>query len=54
MAESQVRRLPVVDVDGRLVGVVSLADVARHLAEMDPVLVATTVGEISEPASVHV
>jgi len=54
MAESQVRRLPVVDVDGRLVGVVSLADVTRHLAETDPVLVATTVGEISEPASVHV
>ena len=30
MAEHQVRRLPVVEEDGRLVGVVAQADVARH------------------------
>ena len=54
MAESQVRRVPVVDVDGRLVGMVSLADVARKLTEMDPGLVATTLDAISEPAAVHV
>ena len=30
MAQHQVRRLPVVEEDGRLVGVVAQADVARH------------------------
>ena len=30
MAEHQVRRLPVVQEDGRLVGVVAQADIARH------------------------
>lgn len=31
MSEHQVRRLPVVDADGRLLGVVTLADLAKHL-----------------------
>ena len=30
MAQHQVRRLPVVQEDGRLVGIVAQADVARH------------------------
>jgi CBS domain-containing protein len=30
MAQHQVRRLPVVEEDGKLVGIVSQADVARH------------------------
>ena len=30
MAQHQVRRLPVVEEDGRLVGVLAQADVARH------------------------
>lgn len=30
MAEHQVRRLPVCDEDGRLVGIVAQADIARH------------------------
>jgi CBS domain-containing protein len=33
MAQHQVRRLPVVEEDGRLVGVVAQADVARHADE---------------------
>jgi CBS domain-containing protein len=33
MAEHQVRRLPVCEEDGRLVGIVAQADVARHASE---------------------
>ena len=32
MARGQVRRLPVINADGRLVGLISVSDVARHLA----------------------
>lgn len=54
MEEAQVRRLPVVDPDGRLVGMLSVADIARKLAAIDPITVATMVAEISEPVGVHV
>ncbi len=48
MGELQVRRLPVVGSDGRLVGIVSLADLAtRQSAHID-----RTVREISEPSAV--
>lgn len=45
MAEHQVRRLPVVEEDGRLVGVVAQADVAR---EASPEQTGQVVEEISE------
>ena len=45
MAQHQVRRLPVVEEDGRLVGVVAQADVAEHA---DPSETGRMVGEISE------
>jgi CBS domain-containing protein len=45
MAEHQVRRLPVVEEDGRLVGVVAQADVARH---GDDAKTGQVVQEISE------
>jgi len=32
MSEQQVRRLPVVDEDKRLVGIISLGDIAQHLS----------------------
>ncbi len=44
MAQHQVRRLPVVEEDGRLVGIVSQADVARHADE-------ERVGEVVEQIS---
>jgi CBS domain-containing protein len=45
MAQHQVRRLPVVEEDGRLVGVVAQADVAQHA---DPSQTGRMVEEISE------
>ena len=45
MASHQVRRIPVVDEDSRLVGVLSQADVARGAKEKD---VGQMVGEISQ------
>lgn len=45
MAQHQVRRLPVVEEDGRLVGVVAQADVAQHA---DPSETGRMVEEISE------
>jgi CBS domain-containing protein len=45
MAKHQVRRLPVVEEDGRLVGILAQADVARHA---DPARTGKVVEEISE------
>jgi CBS domain-containing protein len=45
MADHQVRRLPVVEEDGRLVGIVAQADVAQ---EAEPAQVGETVEEISK------
>jgi len=39
MARHQVRRLPVVEEDGRLVGVVAQADVAEHAADQQTAVV---------------
>lgn len=50
MAKRQIRRVPVVDKDGRLAGIISQADVARSA---DPREVAEVVEQISEPASEH-
>jgi CBS domain-containing protein len=45
MAQHQVRRLPVVEEDGKLVGILAQADVARHA---DPARTGEVVEEISE------
>ena len=48
MAEHQVRRVPVVEEDGRLIGVVAQADVARQSDEQQT---GELVGEISQESS---
>jgi CBS domain-containing protein len=49
MSEHQIRRLPVVDDQQRLVGIVSLGDIADKVPE-DEADVASSLGDISSPA----
>jgi CBS domain-containing protein len=49
MAEAQIRRLPVVDGNQKLVGIVSLGDIAAKNPD-DEVDVAMSLGDISSPA----
>jgi CBS-domain-containing membrane protein len=48
MQEHQVRRIPIVDGDGRVIGIVSQADLAL---KDNPEKVAKTVAEVSKPRS---
>ena len=50
MSERQVRRLPVVNREKRLVGIIAIADLA---ANEDPEVVGEAVSGISEPAGDH-
>ncbi|HZN48508.1 MAG TPA: CBS domain-containing protein [Ramlibacter sp.] len=50
MAEAQIRRLPVVDANQRLVGIVTLGDIAAKNPEGDEMEVAASLGDISSPA----
>lgn len=51
MGEHQLRRIPVIDGDGRLAGIIAQADVATRLAE--PSTTGAVVEAISEPAASH-
>lgn len=51
MIRSQVRRLPVVDEDGAVVGIVTQADLARRLAPRDPGLVGWVSQGIARPGA---
>ena len=49
MQQHQIRRVPVVDAGGQLVGIISQADIATRAKQ--PEKTAETVGEISRPAA---
>ena len=49
MADAQIRRMPVVDANERLIGIVSLGDIASKNPD-DEVDVAMSLGDISSPA----
>jgi CBS domain-containing protein len=52
MAELQVRRIPIIDANGRCVGIISQADIARAAATDSPVTdqeIALVVEQISQP-----
>ena len=51
MEDNQIRRIPVVDASGRLVGIVSQADIATRLDEPDKT--AELVEDISKAAASH-
>jgi CBS-domain-containing membrane protein len=51
MQEKQIRRLPILNPEKRLIGIVSLGDVAVHSGEKS--VVAETIKEVSEPAAPH-
>ena len=50
MGKAQVRRLPVVNADKRLVGIISLGDLARS---EDPTTIGRTVTRLSTPSGKH-
>jgi CBS domain-containing protein len=50
MSDMKVRRLPVVNRDKRLVGVISIGDIARH---EQPTTVGRMVSKVSEPGGKH-
>lgn len=50
MKDALIRRIPVTDSDGRLVGIVALADIARQLGPEAPSTVEELLERVSEPA----
>lgn len=52
MKRARVRRLPVVDFDDTVVGMLTLVDIARHFSTTDPVAVARLLEAIAHPIAV--
>lgn len=51
MKDALVRRIPVTESDGRLVGIVALADIARRMGPEAPTTVEELLERVSEPAN---
>jgi CBS domain-containing protein len=54
MKRARVRRLPIVDTDETVIGVLTLADIARHVGEKDSVSVVRLLQAVSQPAGMPV
>lgn len=52
MKRARVRRLPVVDFDDTVVGILTVVDIARHFSATDPVAAARLLEEIAQPIAV--
>ena len=52
MKRARVRRVPVVDFNDSVVGILTLVDIARHFSTMDPIAVAHLIEEIAQPLAV--
>ena len=52
MERRQVRRVPIVEPDGRLVGIVAQADVALRLGPQEPIAIERLLDRLSEPTAV--
>lgn len=53
MAHEKLRRLPVVDAEHRLVGIIAQADIARGVGRVEPERVEKMLEEVSQPVLVH-
>ncbi len=53
MERAQVRRIPVVTADGKLVGMIAQADIANKLGATEPKEVEELLAQISAPAHAH-
>jgi CBS domain-containing protein len=51
MANEQVRRVPILDADGSITGIISISDAAR--STVDEREVASTLGDICRPSALH-
>jgi CBS domain-containing protein len=54
MRHEKIRRMPVIDDEHRLVGIIAQADIALALGDAEPRLVEQMLADISEPASIGV
>jgi CBS domain-containing protein len=54
MQRAKVRRLPIVDADEKVIGMLTLGDVARHVANTDPLAIARLLETISQPTPIPV
>lgn len=54
MEDAQVRRIPVVDAAGRLLGIIAQADLATKLGPREPLIVEEVLERLSSPAGISV